>query len=60
VGKLQRVFKRIRFVRFFELSDPSEAKKSRKILLCALSFRTASVDSDPIVLQASNFASLDA
>jgi hypothetical protein len=30
VEKFQRVFKRIRFVRFFELSDPSEAKKSRK------------------------------
>ena len=53
VGKLYRVFKRIRFVRFFELSDPSEAKKSRKILLCAvfckisLSFRAASAESAP-------------
>jgi hypothetical protein len=36
VGKLQQAFKRIRFVRFFELSDTSEAKKSREILLCAV------------------------
>jgi hypothetical protein len=38
VGKLQQVFKRISFVRFFELSDPSEAKKSRKIFACLQNF----------------------
>ena len=53
VGKLQRVFTRTYFVRFFEPWGRLEAKISRKISLCAivckisLSFRTASPSGHP-------------
>jgi hypothetical protein len=50
VRKLLRVFTRTYFVRFFEPSERSEARKSRRISLCSASrrkspcFRTASVE----------------
>src|ERR1700751_3521306 len=53
VRKLLRVFTRTYFVRFFEPSERSEARKSRRISLCSASrrkspcFRTASVESGP-------------